>query len=201
MAQRLPTLDTCDPDDPRDAFQWALVALPFGPGQGMTMHHDTRGDWSKHFHDLAFVHGPSLAKLADENGMIHVSQLPEQKIKYRAPWRGQQHALNASGSWVPINDDDPEPPPIPNMAEYTAHEQEVVAEQLRYTGVVKDKPPAVDLAKVAMPPRDQFNPTDHSPSTVNGYLMAAGEQERRRVLAVEMTGKHRDQILRKWPAE
>ncbi|MDG3012139.1 DUF2744 domain-containing protein [Rhodococcus sp. D2-41] len=201
MGERLPTLETCDQDDPRQCFQWALVALPFGgAGQGFTMHPDTRELWSQRLVDLAFVHAPTIAQLADENGMIHVSQLPEPKLKFRAPYRGQQHTLNGSAAWVPVDDDDPSPVSIPNMDDYTPHEQEVVAEQLRYTGVVKDKPPVADVAAVAGA-RELFQPGDHSPSTVNGYLMAAGEQERRRVLAVEMTGKHRDQILRRWPAE
>jgi len=194
---RLPTLEECAySDDPEVKNQWALVALPFFGTTPHTVEPQLRPEWSKHFDDLGYVWAPRLAELADENGNIHVSQLPTQKLKLRAPHRGQQHVLNNSSAWVDVNDPDPDPVMLPDMSAFTRHEQEVVAEQLRYHGVVREDMPEPEVAEVVSTPA--FDPSEHSPSTVNGYLMGVADAEKRRVVALEMTGKARDQILRKW---
>ena len=193
---RLPTLEECAySSDPEVKNQWALVALPFHGSTPFPIEDALRPQWSKHLDDLGYVWGPGLAELADENGNIHVSQLPVQKIKFRPPFRGQQHTLNNSGAWVPIDDPDLDPVVLPDVSAYTRHEQEVIAEQLRQEGVIHEEKALVDVAEAVTP---AFDPSEHSPSTVNGYLMGVADAEKRRVVALEMTGKARDQILRKW---
>jgi len=83
---------------------------------------------------------------------------------------------------------------IPDVSAYTPAEQSIIAAQLYETGLLTPPEPVIDKADVVL----DFNPAEHSPSTVNGYLMAVSDAERRRVIALEMTGKARDQILRKW---
>lgn len=189
MADRIPTLENCDPNDPEQVLQWIAVQLPFAGQQEYTPGPDQRAAWSKRWDSLAIVYAPSLAKLADENGNIHVSQLPQPKLKLRAPYRGQQHYLNGAMQWVDIDEPEVSPVALPDMAEYTRHEQEFIAEQLRYHGVVKSDEPKMDTA-VVVDGSDLFNPADHTVSAVNGYLMAPiPMSEKRRVIALEMSSK------------
>lgn len=191
---RLPLQSTCDQSDPRTAHQWLFVDLPFAENQPYTPDVRLLPDWSQRVNDAGYRHVDQIRALANEEGFIHVDQLPEQRKRYRPPHRGQQHYLN-TGVWVDMNAEDPEPVMIPDMERHTPHEQAVVAEQLYHTGVIKRQEPQPDKATVGKA-RPVFNPSDYSPSMVNGYLMGVDDTERRRVLAAEMTGKKRQQILR-----
>lgn len=173
----IPTRESCDPDDPRDAFTWAFVSLPFAPNQTFSPPPQISPEWSQHFWDLGFRHHPDL-----------------QVKKFVPPHRGPQHPLNATARWADLNEPDLDPVVIPDVSAYTPAEQSVIAAQLYETGLLTAPEPAIDKAEVA----STFNPADHSPSTVNGYLMAVSDAERRRVISLEMTDKARDQILRKW---
>ncbi|CCW14597.1 phage gene 29 protein family protein [Rhodococcus aetherivorans] len=184
MGKRIPTRENCDPNDPEDKFQWVFVAWPFMGDQTYTPHDDILKMWSKRMCDLGF-------ELPDPD---------KSQLKLVGPVRGPQHTLNGAVGWVDKNDPDPEPVVIPDMGAYTRFEQEIVAEQLRYHGVIPGEEQKVSKAKVRT--GDQFEPSEHSPSTVNGYLLGVQAQgnsaEMRRVVAAEMAGKKRDQILRKW---
>lgn len=202
MSERLPTYDTCaGSDDPRVRHQWVFAQWPFLNGQGYTPSPDGLELWSERLDQLGYVHAPTLAKLADERGMIHVSQLPAQQIKFVAPYRGQQHYLNGAATWVPMDAEEIEPVVIPDPLEFTVHEQAVMQERMRYGGTLRDPEPVEDGA--AREFRPQFDPTDRSPSAVNAYLeacdMMGNDAEIRRVVAAEMMGKHRQQILTRWP--
>ncbi|CRY79892.1 hypothetical protein SAMN05421776_11752 [Nocardia farcinica] len=87
---------------------------------------------------------------------------------------------------------------IPDPLAYTPHEQAVMAERLYHAGMLGDRVPKWDPDATASESNGEpFNPSDHSVSTVNGYLMACSPAEARRVIAAEMVGKKRDGILRK----
>ena len=176
---RLPTLETCNQDDPKECYQWAFIAMPFHGSTPFNVEDALRPEWSQQLWDLGFRHHPEL--------MVK---------KFRAPFRGQQHALNNSGAWVDLDDPEPDPVALPDVTEFTRHEQEVIAEQLRQEGVIHAEKSVVDVAVAVS--AAAFDPSEHSPSTVNGYLMGVADAEKRRVVALEMTGKGRDQILRKW---
>lgn len=201
MGQHVPTFDNCDRNDPTQKFQPLFVALPFIGDQTFTPQDEILEKWSKRADDVGMVYGPHLAELADENGMIHVSQLPQPKVKLLTPRRGPDHTLNGAAGWVDVNEPDPDPVIIPDVGVYTRHEQEIIAEQLRYHGVLPTEKPQVQTAKENLGPL--FDPSEHTPSTVNGYLLGVQAQgntaEMRRVVAAEMAGKKRDQILRRWP--
>lgn len=175
---RFPTYEDCDQEKPEEAFQWALTAFPFTGSTPLLIDPHVRPEWSKLLWDLGFRHHPEL-----------------QTKKVRPPLRGQQHVLNGMIEVADV--DAPEPPDIviqdPELL--ARHEQEVVAEKLRYLGVVKDAPEAHPLQKARVKTGPLFNPAEHSPSTVKGYLMGQDEREIRRVLAAEMRGKARPQIL------
>ena len=197
---RLPLQSTCDQNDPRTAHQWLCVQLPFGQNQGHTPDLRLLPDWSQRIDDAGYRHVDQIRALADENGLIHVDQLPKQRKRFRAPYRGQQHALNGSGEWVDMDAEDPEPFAVPDPAAHTPHEQAAMAERMYYTGALKRPEPVVDKASVGTA-RPIFNPSEHTPNAVNTYLeYCANDVERRRVIAAEMNGKKRGQILRnpKW---
>ncbi|MGV9744584.1 phage gene 29 protein family protein [Rhodococcus zopfii] len=200
MGQHVPTVDDCDRNEPTQKFQFMFVALPFIGDTPFTPQDELLEKWSKRADDIGMAYGPHLAELADENGMIHVSQLPQPKIKLLKPNRGPDHTLNVTG-WVGIDEPEPGPVVIPDMGPHTPHEREIVAEQLRYFGTIPTEKPALETAQENLGPL--FDPSEHTPSTVNGYLMGVQAQnntgELRRVIAAEMAGKRRDQILRKWP--
>lgn len=173
---RIPTRDSCNQDDPRTAFKWAFVDWPFTAKQGFTPPSDLAEDWSQRLWDLGFRHDPDA-----------------QVKKLIPPHRGQQHPLNNTSRWVGMDEPEPDPVVIPDVssAVRTRHEQEVIKEQLEYDGVIPRQVPQVDKASLA----PTFQPADHAPGEVRGYLIGADDRERRRVLALEMTGKKRQQIL------
>lgn len=195
MTARIPTPETCDQSDPASALQWVFNAWPMLGDHGVTPSPELRSKGSKRLVELGLVHGPTLAKLADENGMIHVSQLPVQTIKLRAPHRGQQHWLNGATEWVDMDEPDLPPVVVPDMAQHTVHEQAVAAEQMYHSGVLKREELHIEGARVI--DGDSFDPKEHASNIVIGYLMAADDFERHRVLALEMQGKKRKSILDK----
>lgn len=188
--ERLPTQETAEKavdengePDPREAFQWAFVSLPFTGSTPLLIQPEARADWSQLFWDLGFRHHPEL-----------------QTKKVRAPWRGQQHALNGLSEVVDIDDPEPDPVVIPDPLAFTPHEQAVMAERLYQAGAIGDRVPkhrAHEQAEEGS--AELFDPAEHTPATVNGYLMAADPAERRRVVALEMVGKARSKILNRWP--
>lgn len=197
---RLPLQSNCDQNDPREAHQWLFVQIPFGPDQGHTPDLRMLPDWSQRVDDAGYRHVDQIRALADENGMIHVDQLPKQRKRFRAPYRGQQHGLNGSGDWVDMDAEDPAPFIVPDPERFTPHEKAAMAERLYYDGTIKRPEPEVDKASVGTA-KPLFRPGEHTPNSVNTYLeYCANDAERRRVIAEEMTGKRRDQILRnpKW---
>ncbi|WP_431941684.1 phage gene 29 protein family protein [Nocardia grenadensis] len=186
MSSRFPTYESCQPaegeePDPREIFQWALTALPFSGATPLIVQPQIRPEWSELFWKLGFRHHPEL-----------------QTHRVDPPPRGQQTVLNGAVSVVEKDAPKQDLVKIPDPLKYTPHEQAVMAERLYWAGALRDKVPQSEATAAEEGSMDEFNPADHSPSTVNGYLMAAKPAERRRVVAAEMTGKRRDQILRKW---
>ncbi|MBP0109502.1 hypothetical protein B0F75_24955, partial [Rhodococcus hoagii] len=50
----------CDQSDPKTAFKWALVGLPWAGPQKFTPPSDLADDWSEHLWRLGFRHHPEL---------------------------------------------------------------------------------------------------------------------------------------------
>lgn len=119
--------------DPRQQAAWALHLAPTIAGSGAITHPHILADWSEHLYACGFRHVSEIAKLADENGLIHVDQLPKQRMKLSQPQFGQRNRLNASAAWVPVDSPDVEPPQrfIPNVDELDAIQREAVWQQMR----------------------------------------------------------------------
>lgn len=178
---QIPKQENCNPEDPRDAFRWAFVALPFAGSTPLIVDPNVIPDWSQLLWDLGFRHHPEL-----------------QTKRVIPPPRGPE-MFNPAVLVVDKDAPDPDPVVIQDPATLNAHEQEIQLERYRQIGRLPAEGNPGEGAELYG--GNLFNPSDHSPSTVIGYLMAASPAERRRVLAAEMCGRKRDRILRTFPGE
>ncbi|BBX09504.1 phage gene 29 protein family protein [Mycolicibacterium aichiense] len=134
----IPTQEAHDPNDPRQHAMWALRNLPMVAGTGAITHPGYLADWSEHLWKCGFRHVDALRALADENGNIHVSQLPEQEIRFQQPFRGQRHHMNPAARWVGLDEKDPEPVRIPNIRQLTDQENQAMIKQYQDAGLIPD---------------------------------------------------------------
>ncbi|KAA0016751.1 phage gene 29 protein family protein [Antrihabitans cavernicola] len=172
-----PTLESCDQSDPKSAFQWAFVALPFSGSTPLMVQDEVRPEWSALFHDLGFRHHPEL-----------------QTKKVQMPFRGQQNTMNGAVRVVGIDEPDADASVIQDPAALTAFEQEMQLERYRQIGRIGGRDAESDGAAVW----DDFNPADHTVSYVCGYLHRAPIAVKRRVIAAEQLGKKRQGILNRF---
>ena len=140
--------DDHDPKDPRQHFAWALRNLPMVAGVGAITHPEFLSGWSEHLWKCGFAHRDYLEGLADENGNIHVSQLPQQVIKLQQPFRGPHSYYNNAARWVGADEPDPEPIHIPDIRQLTQQENEYMLRQYRAAGLIPDYVPQPVMAEV-----------------------------------------------------
>ena len=143
----IPTQQEHDPADPSQHVVWALRNLPMVAGVGAITHPGYLSAWSEHLWKAGFRHRDYLESLADENGNIHVSKLPEQQIKFHAPFRGQHHDMNNAARWVGKDEPDPVPVRIPDIRVLTQQENEAMIRQYRDAGLIKDSVPGPVMAE------------------------------------------------------
>lgn len=74
-----------DLSDPKQRFQWALRNMTVN-GFPLAFPDKFLGEISEHLSACGFVHDPA-----------------EQTIHFQPPIRGQDHTMNLSGQWVPID--------------------------------------------------------------------------------------------------
>ncbi|AXH46773.1 minor tail protein [Mycobacterium phage Acolyte] len=134
----IPSQEEHDPADPRQHVIWALRNLPMVAGVGAITHPGYLADWSDHLWKCGFRHVDWLRELADEDGNIHISQLPDQEIKFQPAFRGQRHDMNHAARWVGKDEPDPVPVRIPNIRQLTQQENEAMLRQYREAGMIPD---------------------------------------------------------------
>jgi hypothetical protein len=134
----IPSQDQADFNNPEEHVAWALHLMPTFAGVGAVTHPGFLRQWSRHLVECGFAHCGYLETLADENGMIHVSKLPKQRIKLRKAIRGPRNQYNAAATWVPV--DAPEPPRnrIPDISNLTLEENMAMLAQYRAAGLIVD---------------------------------------------------------------
>ncbi|ASR86138.1 minor tail protein [Mycobacterium phage BobSwaget] len=143
----IPSQESHDSSKPREHVAWALRNLPMVAGVGAITHPAYLSDWSEHLWKCGFRHVDWLRGLADENGNIHVSQLPEQEIKFQPAFRGQRHDMNNAARWVGKDEPDPEPVRIPDIRKLTQQENEAMLRQYREAGMIPDNSPGPSMAE------------------------------------------------------
>ncbi|AGR46443.1 hypothetical protein ODIN_28 [Mycobacterium phage Odin] len=134
----IPSQESHDPTDPRQHVVWALRNLPMVAGVGAITHPGYLADWSEHLWKCGFRHVDALRALADEDGNIHVSQLPEQSIKFQPAFRGQRSDYNNAARWVGVDEPEPEPVRIPDIRKLTQQENRAMLAQYERDGWIKD---------------------------------------------------------------
>lgn len=120
--ERFPMQADCDPENPDEHFLWAVTQIPMGQ-EMMPVSPNLARAISNHLYQCGFRHNPEL-----------------QTKKQQRPWRGQQHSMNGMGRWVPMDAEEPEPVVLPNVSAMTNHERQLIVEELRNIGFIKDPP-------------------------------------------------------------
>lgn len=149
----LPLQADHNPNDPEEHAVWALRNLPTIAGVGAITHSGFLRQWSKHLWKAGFRHTDWLRNLADEDGNIHVSKLPEQEIKFMPAFRGPTHTYNNAAQWVGKDAPEPKPFVVPNVARMTQQEQYALLYQLEQAGVRLPEQFKRDTAQVEGNPR------------------------------------------------
>ncbi|AEK07394.1 hypothetical protein ROCKSTAR_28 [Mycobacterium phage Rockstar] len=132
---------------PEEHFAWALRNMPTFAGIGAVTHPGFLKTWSKHLWDCGFAHRDYLESLADEDGNIHVSKLPKQRIRWQAPFRGARSNYNNAARWVSMDTPAPKPMKLPDVRQLTQQENEFMLRQYRELGLINDYIPQRDTAQ------------------------------------------------------
>lgn len=140
--------DQANPNKPDEHVLWALRNLPSFAGVGMITHSGFLRKWSEHLWNCGFRHTDWIAGLADEDGNIHVSKLPEQSIRFQPAIRGPRHQYNAAGHWVSKHTKEPEPINLPDIRQLTIQEREALLTQFYDEGLIETPLPGPSLAEV-----------------------------------------------------
>lgn len=144
----IPSQAEADLGNPEEHFLWALRNLPMVAGSGLMTFSPFLREWSTHLWECGFAHRDFLEGLADEDGNIHVSKLPQQVKKFQDPFRGPHHTYNPAGRWVKPDTPDPVPFSVPNIQHMTTQERYALAYQLKHAGITIPEPPKPMTAKV-----------------------------------------------------
>jgi len=144
----IPSQQEADFNNPEEHFLWALRNMPAFAGVGMVTHPGFLRQWSAHLWGCGFVHRSYLEGLADENGNIHVSQLPPQTLKFQPAVRGPRHGYNNAARWVSVDTPDPTPINLPDIRQLTIQENEAMLQQYRDAGMIDNYSPRQHEAAV-----------------------------------------------------
>lgn len=117
---------------------WRLRGMPLANGSPTNFQlHDAQAI-AEHLEKTGLVDAADLAKLANEDGHIHVDQLPVQQIKQLPPEVGPDVWTNPYGKWVGMDVEEPPKREAPDLsglsdeeAELVRLDQEAIAEALR----------------------------------------------------------------------
>ena len=144
----IPSQEQADMNKPEEHFLWALRNMPAFAGVGLVTHPGFLRQWSEHLWSCGFAHTSWLARLADEDGNIHVSKLPRQAIKFQPAMRGPHHTYNNAARWVPIDEPAHEPVNLPDIRQLTIQENEIMLDQYRSAGMIPPSLPEPSKASV-----------------------------------------------------
>ncbi|ANA86966.1 minor tail protein [Gordonia phage Strosahl] len=143
----IPVQDELDPNKPEEHFLWGLYNMPMLAGVGAITHIGILRKWSEHLVNCGFVHRDFIAAMADENGYIHIDQLPKQILKLQKPFRGPRHGFNNASRWVTQDTPDPEPVRIPDIRKLTDQENDAMIQQYVAAGKIRVGSAGPELAQ------------------------------------------------------
>lgn len=125
-----------------------LRNLPTYAGVGMVTHSGFLKVWAKELFKRGVFHRDYLVRLADKDGNINVSQLPEPSSNFQKAFRGPRQQYNNAARWVPKGTPEPQPTRLQDVSKLTREEQEAMADQLRQLGVIPTEQPKQHSAQV-----------------------------------------------------
>lgn len=123
-------------DDPEQHFAWALKHLPMFEHSALT-HPQIVKQWSQHLVECGFVHRDHLVSKANGDGHIHVDDLPVQKKRLHRPVMGQNSYYNNGARWAGMEEKEPERRAIPDIRQFTPHENAAILAQFEKAGLLK----------------------------------------------------------------
>lgn len=144
----IPSQEEHDPQKPEEHFLWALRSMPSYAGSGVITHSGFLRKWSEHLWKVGFRHRDYLESLADEDGNIHISKLPDQQIRFQEAFRGPHHQYNPAARWVEMDEKDPEPVIVPNIKDLTLQEQHALLYQFAQAGMTPQAPHGPPVAEI-----------------------------------------------------
>lgn len=147
MKPGLPSQQEVDFNNPEEHFVWCLRNMPTFAGIGAVTHPGFLRAWSKHLWECGNAHRDYLVSLANEDGYIHVDQLPKQTIELQGPFRGPTHGYNNAARWVPMGTAVPPPVVLPDTREMTIQESDVMLRQFERDGRLPGPLPRRDGAE------------------------------------------------------
>jgi len=142
----IPYQEDANLTDPEEHASWALRNMPTFAGQGFITHPGFLRLWSKHLWDAGFRHRDWYEQLADENGNIHVSKLPAQRIKMQRAVRGPRHHYNNAATWVTADTPAPKLIQLPDITKFTDEENAAILQQYRDCGLLPGTVVKPDMA-------------------------------------------------------
>lgn len=149
----IPFQKDANDNDPDEHVIWALRNLPTIAGVGAITHPAFLKQWSRHLWNAGFRHTDWIRRLADADGNVHVSKLPEQTIKFMPAFRGPGHQYNNAARWVGSDVPEPEAFKVVNVESMTTQEKFALLYQLDAAGVRLPKTIQRDTAQVEGAPR------------------------------------------------
>ncbi|SKM97410.1 Protein of uncharacterised function (DUF2744) [Mycobacteroides abscessus subsp. massiliense] len=143
----IPSQQEADFNNPEEHFVWCLRNMPTFAGIGAVTHPGFLRAWSKHLWECGNAHRDYLVSLANEDGFIHIDQLPKQTIELQGAFRGPSHIYNNAARWVPVGTATPPPVVLPDTREMTIQESDVMLRQFERDGRLPGPLPRRDVAQ------------------------------------------------------
>lgn len=131
----IPQQKDADLNDPKQRFVWAFQGIRF-KGSPMAFPQPILEAWSDHLSKAGFIHVSQLEDLCDEHGNLSLYSFPfQQEIQYQPPFRGQDHSMNISGQWIPV-EQEVKQPIVPTASLMTAQEKAKMIQEFKEEGLI-----------------------------------------------------------------
>lgn len=128
-----------DLGDPKQRFAWALRGVEVR-GMPMAIPEPVLEEISEHLSRAGAIHIDQVAQAlaGEESGLAQriLSRLPKQEIHYQPPIRGQDHILNTSGEWKPVEEPIQEPL-VPSADKMTPQEKAKMIAEFKEEGLIE----------------------------------------------------------------
>lgn len=134
-----PEQNNTDMRDPSQRFVWMFRGIGFR-GMPFTAPQEVFEEWSQHISECGGLHISQVEEAL--NGVVDdavkrkiLRSLPRQEIHFQPPVRGQQHYMNQTGKWVPV-EEPLQAPQVDVIDSLTVQEKAELVSRFREEGLV-----------------------------------------------------------------